>query len=221
MHSSTRENYCASQENSTFQENYLSPTWDEGRVDQGTRPVVLWKKVCFSSKTKQTLVIVACAMNDKAARSCTGNLVAAGNDRVPLTHKNSVKRCRLSAPSPHKRTWASTAHLQKHDNIHEELPPKRLRPPYFQMSKACMVRNSRGHHAGGKPSEKALTDTSKFVFALTFFRPLSQGLPQRIFQQQQSFEEDLGIKVETSEQTRLVPVSTFSEAQNVLHNTAR
>ena len=143
MHSSTRENYCASQENSTFQENYLSPTWDEGRVDQGTRPVVLWKKVCFSPKTKQMLAIVACAMNDKAARSCTGNLVAAGNDRVPLTHKNSVKRCRLSAPSPHKRTWASTAHLQKHDNIHEELPPKRLRPPYFQMSKACMVRNSR------------------------------------------------------------------------------
>ena len=118
MHSSTRENYCASQENSTFQENYLSPTWDEGRVDQGTRPVVLWKKVCFSPKTKQTLAIVACAMNDKAARSCTGNLVAAassaGNDRVPLTHKNSVKRCRLSAPSSHKRTWASTAHLQKH-----------------------------------------------------------------------------------------------------------
>ena len=144
MHSSTRENYCASQENSTFQENYLSPTWDEGRVDQGTRPVVLWKKVCFSPKTKQTLAIVACGMNDKAVRSCTGNLVAAGNDRVPLTHKNSVKRCRLSAPSPHKRTWASTAHLQKHDNIHEELPPKRLRPPYFQMAKARMVRNSRG-----------------------------------------------------------------------------
>ena len=143
MHSSTRENYCASQENSTFQENYLSPTWDEGRVDQGTRPVVLWKKVCFSPKTKQTLAIVACGMNDKAGRSCTGNLVAAGNDRVPLTHKNSVKRCRLSAPSPHKRTWASTAHLQKHDNIHEELPPKRLRPPYFQMAKACIVRNSR------------------------------------------------------------------------------
>ena len=143
MHSSTREKYCASQENSTFQENYLSPTWDEGKVDQGTRPGVLWKKVCFSPKTKQTLAIVACRMNDKAARSCTGNLVAAGNDRVPLTHKNSVKRCRLSAPSPHKRTWASTAHLQKHDNIHEELPPKRLRPPYFQMSKACIVRNSR------------------------------------------------------------------------------
>ena len=143
MHSSTRENYCARQENSTFQENYLSPTWDEGRVDQGTRPVVLWKKVCFSPKTKQTLAIVACCMNDKAARSCTGNLVAAGNDRVPLTHRNSVKRCRLSAPSPHKRTWASTAHLQKHDNIHEELPPKRLRPPYFQMAKACTVRNSR------------------------------------------------------------------------------
>ena len=103
MHSSTRENYCASQENSTFQENYLSPTWDEGRVDQGTRPVVLWKKVCFSPKTKQTLAIVACAMNDKAARSCTGNLVAAGNDRVPLTNKNSVKRCRVAR----NRDWAA------------------------------------------------------------------------------------------------------------------
>ena len=102
MHSSTRENYCASQENSTFQENYLSPTWDEGRVDQGTRPVVLWKKVSFSPKTKQTLAIVACGMNDKAARSCTGNVIAAGNDRVPLTHKNSVKRCRLSA-LPHTK----------------------------------------------------------------------------------------------------------------------
>ena len=76
-----------------------------GESPPGTRPVVLWKKVCFSPKTKQTLAIVACAMNDKAARSCTGKPVAAGNDRVPLTHKNSVKRCRLSAPSPHKRTW--------------------------------------------------------------------------------------------------------------------
>ena len=49
-----------------------------------------WKTVCFSPKTKQTFAIVACGMNDKAARSCTctGNLyvvaIAAGNDRVPL-----------------------------------------------------------------------------------------------------------------------------------------
>ena len=176
MHSSTRENYCASQENSTFQENYLSLTWDEGRVDQGTRPVVLWKKVCFSPKTKQTLAIVACDMNDKAARSCTGNLVAAGNDRVPLTHKNSVKRCRLSAPSPHKRTWASTAHLQKHDNIHEELPPKRLRPPYFQMAKACIVRNSRGNEScceleSGVPVKEPPTMIWEFpVFCLHSFQ---------------------------------------------------
>ena len=67
---------------------------------------------------------------------CTGRLlVAAGNDRVPLTHGNLVKRCQLSAPFPLKRTWEGAAHLQDLDKIHEELPQKRLWPPFSQMSR--------------------------------------------------------------------------------------
>ena len=74
---------------------------------------------------------------------CPGRLpVAAGNDRVPRTHRNFVKRCRLSAPSLHKTTWEGTAHLRKHDNIHEALPQKRLRPPFPQMSSASIVQDS-------------------------------------------------------------------------------
>ena len=71
-------------------------------------------------------------MNDKSARSCSGNLVAAGNDRVPLLHPQKFcEKVSIVSSFPHKRSLASTAHLQKHDNIHEELPPKRLRPPIF------------------------------------------------------------------------------------------
>ena len=75
---------------------------------------------------------------------CTGRLlVAAGNDRVPLTHGNLVKRCQLSAPFPLKRTWEGAAHLQDLDKIHEELPQKRLWPPFSQMSmQACIVQDS-------------------------------------------------------------------------------
>ena len=74
---------------------------------------------------------------------CTGRLlVAAGNDRVPLTHGNLVKRCQLSAPFTLKRTWEGTAHLQDLDKIHEELPQKRLWPPFPQMSRHALCRTA-------------------------------------------------------------------------------